>query len=81
MKNRFNQARKYGAKVVLVGGSAATLLATNAQAVLPTEVTAAFTAVTTDGTGMISAGWPVLVAITGGLVLMGIFKKVISKAT
>ncbi|HSD40091.1 MAG TPA: major coat protein [Rhodocyclaceae bacterium] len=81
MKNLRNVGRKYGSKVVLGGVSGLSLLATQAQAVLPTEVTGAFTSVQTDGTSMISAGWPVLVAITGGLILMGVFKKVISKAT
>lgn len=54
---------------------------TSALAALPTEVTGAFTSVKTDGEEMISAGWPILVAITGGIILMKLFKRVIGRST
>ncbi len=58
------------------------LMATSsAFAALPTALTDAITAIEADGTALISAGWPVFVAITGGLVLMKLGKKVISRAT
>lgn len=53
----------------------------NAQAALPTEATAAFTEVLSDGKEMVGLAWPVAVAITGGFILIKIFKKGISKAT
>lgn len=56
-------------------------LATTAQAALPEGVTAAFTTVQTDAGSMIDAGWPVLVGITVGFVLMKLFKKVVSRAS
>ncbi|MCV2216221.1 major coat protein [Thauera sp. Sel9] len=61
--------------------AALSVAAVQAQAALPAEATAAITALKDDGTDMVAAGWPVLVAITGGLILMGIFKKVLSRAT
>lgn len=57
------------------------LSAVASHAALPTEVTAAFTTVSEDAGSMISAGWPVLVGITVGFVLMKLFKKVVSKAS
>lgn len=48
---------------------------------LPTEATDAITAVQTDGQALIDAGWPVVVAITGGLILIKLFKKVILRTT
>jgi len=48
---------------------------------LPSEATGAITAVQTDGLAMISAGWPVVAAITGGLILIKLFKKVMGKVS
>jgi len=72
------QARVLGAvsSVALLGLSAA-----GANAALPTAASDAITAVQTDGAAMITAGWPVAVAIVGGLVLIKLFKKVIGKVT
>lgn len=56
-------------------------MAVASHAALPTEVTAAFTQVSDDAGSMITAGWPVLVGITVGFVLMKLFKKVVSKAS
>lgn len=61
--------------------AALSVAAMSAHAELPAAATAAITAVKEDGSDLIAAGWPVLVAITGGLILMGIFKKVLSRAT
>lgn len=52
-----------------------------AHAALPTAASDAITAVQTDGAAMITAGWPVAVAIVGGLVLIKLFKKVVGKVT
>jgi len=56
-------------------------LAAGANAALPTAASDAITAVQTDGAAMITAGWPVAVAIVGGLVLIKLFKKVVGKVT
>ncbi len=51
------------------------------QAALPTEATAAFTSLGTDATDMIAAGWPIVVIVVGGLLVIKLFKKVMSKST
>lgn len=72
--------KKFATKAAAV---AVTLLAvsTSAMAELPTAVTGAFTQVKTDGESMITAGWPILLAVTGGIILMKLFKRVIGKST
>lgn len=50
-------------------------------AAVPTEAATAVTDLVTDGAAFIGSLWPLLVAVTVGLVFMGIFKKGISKAT
>ena len=52
-----------------------------ANAALPTALTDALSSIQTDGTALIEAGWPVFVAITGGLILIKLGKKVIGKVT
>lgn len=53
----------------------------SAHAALPTAVTDAITAFQADATSLINAGWPLLVAVFGGMILMKLFKKVGNKAT
>lgn len=53
----------------------------SAAAAVPTEATDAITAVQTDGLAMITAGWPVVAAITGGLILIKLFKRVLGKVS
>ena len=53
----------------------------SASAEIPVEATTAITAVQTDGTAMIAAGWPVVAAIVGGLILIKLFKKVMGKVS
>ena len=48
-------------------------------AALPTEATDAMTTLSTDGLAMINAGWPVAGVLVGGLIMIGIFKKVAKK--
>lgn len=48
-------------------------------AALPTEATDAMTSLSTDGLAMINAGWPVAAVLVGGLIMIGIFKKVAKK--
>lgn len=67
------------AKAALLASSL--VAAGSASAALPTEATAAFTAIEADGGSLISAGWPLVVTITGGLILIKLFKKVIGKVT
>ncbi len=72
----FSKMKKFGlAALALVGGTGA------ANAALPTAATDAITAIQTDGTAMIEAGWPVAVAIFGGLIIIKLFKKVLTKVT
>lgn len=69
----------HAGKAAVVG--AALSVSSQVFAAIPVEATAAFTAMETDGGAMVGDGWPILVAVTGGLILMGIFKKVLSRAT
>lgn len=61
--------------------ASASTIAVSAQAAIPAEATTAMTEVATDGAAMVGLGWAVAVAVTGGLVLIGIFKKTVNKAT
>lgn len=78
MKPR-NIVRKYGARIAAVPAVLA-VSAGAAMAAVPAGATAAFTALETDGTAMIDLGWPVVTALTVGIILIGIFKKVASKS-
>lgn len=48
---------------------------------LPAEVTSAFTQISTDYADLSELAWPVAVAVTGGFVLLKLFKKFANKAT
>jgi len=56
-----------------------TLVASQAHAALPTEATAAFTALSGNVTDIFAAIWPIVAAVVGGFVLIGLFKKGASK--
>jgi hypothetical protein len=71
-----NIAAKGGVIVAAVLG-----LVSSAFAVVPTEATGAIGEVLTDGLAMQAAAWPVLAGITGGFILMKLFKRSASKAT
>jgi len=73
----FNRLKVKGAALV----AASVGVVGSASAALPTEATAAITGVQTDGLAMITAGWPVVAAITGGLILIKLFKKVMGKVS
>ena len=72
---RSRSFRLASAGVVLVGASGA------AHAELPAPVAAAFTTLTDNFTAMELLAWPVLATITGGFILMKLFKKSANKAT
>lgn len=46
-----------------------------AHAALPTEATAAFTAVSGNVTDIFAAVWPIVATVVGGFVLIKLFKK------
>lgn len=56
-------------------------MAVSAHAALPTAVDTAFTDFQANATALIDKGWPLLIAVFGGMVLMKLFKKVGNKAT
>lgn len=82
MKNAMILARrqleKQAAKLGLVG-AAAVAYVENAMAALPTEATNAFTLLGTNVTDIFAAIWPIVAAVTGGFVLISLFKKGASK--
>lgn len=67
--------------VALTALTAAMVVSVPVHAALPAEATAAFTTLGTDATSLLAAGWPIIVIVVGGLVVMKLFRKVISKAT
>lgn len=52
----------------------------SAQAALPTEATAAFSAIKDNVTDVLAAIWPIVALATGGFVLVKLFKKGANKA-
>lgn len=66
---------------ILKGGVVASVLglAASAHAALPTEATSAFTALSGNVTDIFAAIWPIVAAVTGGFVLISLFKKGASK--
>lgn len=67
--------QKLLAGVGLVSGSIM-----SAHAALPTEATAAFTAISGNVTDVLAAMWPIVALATGGFVLVKLFKKGANKA-
>lgn len=70
-----NAIKKVGVgALTLVGGVSA------AMAELPAGATTAFTSITADAGDLIDLAWPVAIAITGGIIVLGLFKKFAKKA-
>lgn len=67
-------------KVVGIAVAAGSLVAGAAHAALPTGATDAFTTIQTDGLALIDLAWPVAVAITGGFILLKLFKRAANRA-
>ena len=72
----FDAVKRHAATAVVVG---LTVVTTQAQAALPAEATAAFTALSGNVTDIFAAVWPIVAAVVGGFVLIGLFKKGASK--
>lgn len=72
MKNR-NQFLKYSILALVMGAVG------SAHAALPTEATSAFTALSGNVTDIFAAIWPIVATVTGGFVLISLFKKGASK--
>lgn len=69
-------------KAVLGAIGGAVLMASSAaHAELPPEVTAAFDKIKTDFADLATSGWGVVAAVTGGLILLKLFKKFANRAT
>ena len=71
-----NLNKKLGALLLLAVATVGT-----ANAAIPVAATTALTDIQTDGLAMIDAGWPVAAAIIGGMIVIKLFRKVISKVT
>lgn len=54
---------------------------TSAHAALPTALDTAFETFQADATSLLEKGWPLLLSVFGGMVLMKLFKKIGNKAT
>lgn len=68
------QAAKQAARLGLVG-AAALAFVEQALAALPAEATAAFTTLSGNGTDILTALWPIVATLTGGFVLIKLFKR------
>ena len=69
----FNVVKRQGVKVAAaIGGM---LSAGVASAALPTAATTALTDLATDVSSILDAIWPIVVLVTIGFVLMGLFKR------
>jgi len=67
-------------KIGSVIGSTSLGMVASAHAALPTEATAAFTAISGNVTDVLAAMWPIIALATGGFVLVKLFKKGANKA-
>jgi hypothetical protein len=66
--------------LMLVSLAAVSGLSISAHAALPTEATAAFTALSDSVGDVTDAVWPILAAVTAAFALMKLFKKGASRA-
>ena len=67
--------QKLMAAAVIVGASV-----TSAHAALPTEAAAAFAAISGNVTDVLAVVWPIVTLMTGGFILIKLFKKGANKA-
>jgi hypothetical protein len=68
-------ATKAAVVTTAVGASSA------ASAEVPTEVGTFFTGLITDSASVMASAWPVMLAVTGGFIVMKIAKRAANKAT
>ncbi len=68
---------KYGSRFLAVSGLS--LLSTASFAALPPAIATAMTNLETDGLALFDLIWPVVIVLTGALVLMKLFKRGASK--
>lgn len=61
--------------------SVATLATAPAMAALPTEALDAFTTISTDAGTLITNAWPIVLLVTGGLISIKLFRRIIGSAT
>lgn len=67
-------------QLLVSGGVVLAVISGVASAALPTEATAAFTALSGNVTDITGAVWPILGAVTGAFALMKLFKRGTSRA-
>lgn len=75
MNNMRDILKAQASKLGLVGAAAAVAYVENAMAALPSEAAAAFTTINGNVTDIFAAIWPIVAVVTGGFVLIGLFKK------
>lgn len=67
-------------KISAAAGSLLMTVGVSAHAALPTEAANAFTTVSTNVTDIFAAVWPIVATVTGGFILVKLFKKGANKA-
>lgn len=71
-----NAAKKYGSKVVAAG---ALLVGFGAHAELPAGIATSLTSIQTDGLAMADLVWPIVIVLSGAVILFKLYKRFIGK--
>lgn len=66
-------------QALLAAGVLTVAMINQAMAALPAEATAAFTGIAGNVTDILAVLWPIVASLTGGFVLISLFKKGASK--
>lgn len=65
-----------------IGFAASAIVATGAaHAAVPTEATDAITGIGTDAASLLASVWPVVIAVTGGFILVRLVKRFMRSAS
>jgi hypothetical protein len=60
--------------------TAVSMIPLSASAALPTAATTAFTSIMDDGLALVDLAWPLAIALTSAVIVIGLFKKYAKKA-
>lgn len=78
LKALFSAAKSAKAKTASIFLALSVACVGSAHAALPTEVETMFTQVQTDGEAAIAKMWPLMLAITGGFIIVGLVRRALT---
>lgn len=78
LKSFFSAAKSAKAKTASTVLALSVACVGSAHAALPPEVEAMFTQVQTDGEAAIAKMWPLMLAITGGFIIVGLVRRALT---